>query len=277
MTERTDRNRETALRAYFSGAPGKLPGLRGIWLLVVASVLLLISVSLFSNSGSMSGGCAMFFAVPGIVVGLWGGGRLLRVQWNHRRRRLESAAGPGDEEVQGWLDQGISRVKDGALQSLGLSEEELVSDLLTIVAPVVWTTTGIGAGDLLFRTGSAGCARFGVYSIAVIALTDRHLGSFRCEYNFLQDTILDEKTCEYHYRDIVSVSTSEVSTTLLLPSGETRTTVQEFRVSVPNGEAIRITVDAPEIRRMIGADSFPSSGAEKAVRAIRAMLRQKKA
>ncbi len=269
--------RETALRTYFAASAEKPRVTRGTGLVVAAALLLLVSLSMLTSSGRMSGGCAMFFAAPGILLGLWGGGRLWQARSSRRRRLREAAEGPGAEEVQAWLDHGLDRVMDRSLRALGLSEEELVSDLLTIVAPVFWSTQGIRHGDLLFRTGSDGRARFGVYGVAVIALTDRHLGVFSCEYNFVRDDIRNEKTCEYHYRDIVSVSTGETSSSLLLPSGEKLATVQEFRVSVPNGEAIRITVDAPEIRRMTGADALPSSGAEKAVRAIRAMLRQKKA
>jgi len=277
MIERSDISRETALRTYFKASARKPRVTRNMGALVVATLLLLISVAMYTGSGTISQGCAMFFAIPGIVLGLWGGGKLWQARSKYRRQLLEAAAGPTDEEVQAWLDHGIARVKDRSLRALGLSDAELVSDLLTIVAPVLWSTEGIRQGDILFRTGNDSCARFGVYSVAIMALTERHLGIFRCEYNFVQDVIRNEKTCEYHYRDIVSVSTVEELRSLHLPSGEKLTAVQEFRVSVPNGEAIRITVDAPEIRRMTGADSLPSSGAEKAVRSIRAMLRDKKA
>jgi hypothetical protein len=197
--------------------------------------------------------------------------------WSRRWRRLrEAAAGPLDEEVQAWLDDGLDCVKERALLALSLSDEELVSELVTIVAPVLWSVDGIDHEDLSFRTGEDGCTRFGVYSLAVIALTQTNLGVFRCEYDFIQDAVRNESTCEYHYRDIVAVSTSKVSRSLRMRSGERLTETQEFRVSVPNGEAVRITVDAVEIRRMTGSDALPASGAEKAARAIRAMLRQKK-
>ncbi len=270
-------SRETALRAYFETPVQKIWASRGIGSVVAAALLLLVSLSMVTGSGQSVGGCAVFFAVPGILLGLWGGGRLWQARSSYRRQLRIAAAGPGDEDVQSWLDQDLGQVRRRALQALGLSDEELVSDLLTIVAPVLWSTRGIRPDDLLFKAGRDGRARFGVYSVAAIALTERHLGIFRCEYNFVRDEARNETTCEYHYRDIVSVSTSEVSSSLLLPSGEELTTVQEFRVSVPNGEAIRITVDAPAIRRLTGTDALPSSGAEKAVRAIRTMLRQKKA
>ena len=269
-------HQETALRTYFESAPRKPDMTRGMVYIVVATLLFLVSVSTSSGSGTLSGGCAMFFAAPAVVLGLWGAGKLWRAWAKYQRQLREAAAGPQDEEVQTWLDQGLDRVKEHALSSLGLTDDELVSDPLMVVAPVVWSVDGISDGDLLLRTGSDGCARFGVYSVATIALTERHLCAFRCEYSFVQDRIRNEKTCEYHYGDIVSVSTREEPCTLRLPSGKELAKVQEFRVSIPSGEAIRITVDVPEIRRMAGVDSLPTSGAEKAVRAIRAMLRQKK-
>lgn len=270
-------SRDARVRAYFKGSAREKLDSRGIGIVFLGGLLLLVSVSMYTSSGSFSGGCAVVFVIPGTVMGLWGGGRLWKAHADRRRWRNESAAAPQDDEVQHWLDDGLARVKDNALRALGLSESELVSDPLTIVAPVLWPISGIVQADLTYCKGRDGQARFGVYAVAVIALTDRHLGAYRCDYSFLEDRTFNEKTCEYHYQDIISVSTSEVPSSLSLSSGQELTAVQEFRVSVPNGEAIRITVDVPELRRMTGADSFPASGAEKAVAAIRAMLRHKKA
>jgi hypothetical protein len=183
---------------------------------------------------------------------------------------------PQDVEVQQWLDESMNRERTHALQALGIEGEELISDLLTIISPILWRTNGIDDNDLVWRRGLDNVVRLGVYRLTLIALTEHHFGVFTCDYNFIKDIALNQKTSEYHYRDIVAVSTAEESSSLSTPSGEKITTVQEFRVSVASGEAIRITVDAPQIRQMAGLGSLPASGAEKAVRAIRAMLRTKK-
>ena len=269
-------SRDTQLRSYFEAPQHKSHRVVGVVPLVAGALLLLVGTSLITGPGSMSGGCGMVIVVPGIIICFWGGVEFLWARSKRRQRLLAAAAGPRDEEVQARLDHGLGYVRDRSLAALGLSDEDLVSDLLTIVAPVLWSIEGVDSGDLLFRTGSDGCARFGVYSVAIIALTERQLSIFSCEYNFIRHAVLNEKTCEYHYSDIVSVSTGEQPSSRRLPSGERLTTVQEFRVSIPSGEAIRIAVDAPQIRRMTGAATFPASGSERAVQAIRAMLRQKK-
>lgn len=270
--------REAALRAYFQGVSAPATAPPGLASLGVGALLVLIGVAMTSGSRDASAGCGMAFVVPGLVVALWAGGRLWRGWSKARRGRARALAGPTDAAVQAWLDAGLRRVQEQALQALGLADEDLVSDLLTLVAPVVWETEGIRPTDLLMRVGLDGRTRFGVYSVAIIALTERHLGIFRCVYGFLEDRLRHESTCEYHYRDIVSVSTGEALSSLVLPSGKQLTTVQELRVSVPNGEAIRITVDVPGLRsRTGGAEMLPSTGAEKAVQAIRTMLRQQKA
>jgi hypothetical protein len=82
-------------------------------------------------------------------------------------------------------------------------------------------------------------------------------------------------TYEYHYKDVVSVSTQEVSSNYQLPDGQKLVRVQEFRLSVSSGESIRVTTSPYEIAKNEKAQ-LPPTGAEKAVSVLRNMLRTKK-
>lgn len=275
MNERRDPAREAALRSYF-GADADPGGGTGLRPLVVGAVLLLIGISIWSSPGSMAGGCAGFFLVPGLLIGLWGLAKLLRRQSRRRSRLQAAAAGPEDAEAQVWLDQGLERVRARALDELEILDENLKSDLLTILAPVLWGVKGIPEEDLILRTGADGQVRFGVYRVVIIALTEWIMGIFICEYDFIADEVHNAMTREYHYKDIVSVATGEARSSLVLASGEEVTSVRELRISLPNNESFKFTVEVPKIRRMTGLGSLPASGAESVVRTIRAMLRDKK-
>jgi hypothetical protein len=111
----------------------------------------------------------------------------------------------------------------------------------------------------------------------IICLTDRHLGSYTCDYNFVRDVVLNEETAEFHYHDVVSVATREYSNPYDLPTGEKLTTKQEFSLSVASGESIRISVETALIRQITGVERPPELGAESAVAQIRSMLRGYKA
>jgi hypothetical protein len=117
--------------------------------------------------------------------------------------------------------------------------------------------------------------RFGVYRVTIIQLTDRLLGAFSCDYDFVRDVALNEET-EEHYQDIVGVSTQELASSYTLPIGVKLTYAQQFRISVTSGEAIEVVIGADKLRKATGDDELPDTGAEKAVSVIRAMLRDKK-
>jgi len=101
------------------------------------------------------------------------------------------------------------------------------------------------------------------------------LASYICHYNFIRSTSLNEMTHEYHYRDVVSVSTQEVSSNYQLADGQKLIHVQEFRLSVASGESIRVTINPYQIAENKSAQ-LPPTGAERAVSVLRNMLREKK-
>jgi hypothetical protein len=129
----------------------------------------------------------------------------------------------------------------------------------------------------LWKQGDDGILRFGYYQMFIIRLTGRHLGSYVCNYNFVRDVALNEQTAEFHYHDVVAVTTQEQSHPYDLPTGNKLTTKQEFVLSVASGETIRVAVDTAQIRQITGVTKPPELGAESAVAQIRAMLRDYKA
>jgi len=182
-----------------------------------------------------------------------------------------------DSQVDEWLQDGIDKLLSESLYRLGLTERDVVGEPLIIRGPILWETHGIDNEDLVYKTGEDDFIRFGVYGVTIIQLTERHLGAYSCDYNFLKDVALNTETDEFHYQDIVSVSTKEQDSSYTLPSGQKLTSVQTFRLTVSSGDKVEVAIGANKISEVTGSDRIPETGAEKAVSVIRTMLREKKA
>jgi hypothetical protein len=182
---------------------------------------------------------------------------------------------PGDAEVDQWFREDVERITQQSLIKVGLDVRQLVREPLPITGPILWDTNGIPRKDLMWKKGKDGLIRFAINQVTVIHLSYQLLAAYSCDFNFLKNVTLNEETDEYHYRDIVSVSTQEDSTSYTLPSGISMVHSQAFRISVSSGESIKVVIDAKKLGE-ITKGTIPTTSAEKAVQVIRAMLREKK-
>jgi hypothetical protein len=184
---------------------------------------------------------------------------------------------PSDREVDRWFADGLARLKDHSLEKLDLTEEECAdSDLPPLVGPILWNVNGVAPEDVVWKSGQDRQARFGVYQLSFLWLADEHLGIFTCHYDFIRDALLNEITYGFFYRDIVSVSTHEEASALTLPTGQSLTSRQEFRISVANGRYFSMTVGSEQLQELTGAERIPEPGTEQAIRALRTKLKAKK-
>lgn len=183
---------------------------------------------------------------------------------------------PDDKQIDEWFREDLEQIKARSLNKLGLHEDDVKeTDPLPIQSPVLWRTIGIPNKDLLYRKGRDGTIRFTVYRVVIIQLARKLLAAYSCDFNFLKNVKLNEETKEFHYRDIVSVSTNEMSSSYKLPSGNSLVHAQAFRISAVNGESIEVIIGTSQIRKITGG-AMPETGAEKAVAVIRSMLRDNK-
>lgn len=248
----TDEEKRKQLRKYFSKPPTG-----------IAVVLLVVGI-LAALIGIVSDACTL---LGGVVIAIAGGVLLYYSR--------SAAAGPTDVQVDEWLEADIRALTPKALIKSGLTEQELVGDPLVVRGPIYWETTGVPKTDLVYKKGKDGVARFGVFDVSIIFLTDQRLTAYRCDFNFMKNVGLNEATTEYFYQDVVSVSTREISTSYTLPNNQKLVSAQAFSVQVPSGDAIKVVVSASKLEELTGAQ-MPPTGADNAVSVIRTMLRSKK-
>ena len=199
-------------------------------------------------------------------------------QWNNSLKKwgLTEELFEQNQEVPifDWLKEDMQTVIQRALNSLGLTKQELLREPMVIYGPLFWSTYGIPDDELLTVKFTDGSIVFSCYQLVVVCLSAERIATYSADFNFLRYAFLNEKSVEYLYRDIVSVSTEEKSTNYSLPNGKTMRRAQIFRLAVP-GDNIEIVINSPEIRDLLGGKPKLSDH-EQSVRVIREMLRTKK-
>ncbi len=254
MDEQKKRN---ALRTYFALPPK--PAM-AIILLILGVIAILVFLS-DTNQYGVCGGIGFFGALIGV-------GWLILMYGTKGNM-------PSDSQVDKWFTEDIARITEQSLSKVGLDKPELVKEPLPITGPILWATNGVPSTDLLWKKGKDGIVRFAINRVTVINLSNQLLAAYACDFNFIKNVTLNESTDEYHYKDIVSVSTQEDSTSYTLPTGVSLLKAQAFSLSVASGERIKVTIGAMKLTEITGG-TIPTTSAEKAVSVIRAMLREKK-
>jgi hypothetical protein len=185
---------------------------------------------------------------------------------------------PSDTQIDAWLKEGMQHLQEVAYRKTGIDRDMVVAlqGPLVVRGPILWNTVGIKKEDLTWKKGRDNLVRFGVYRVTIILLTENQLCSYSCDYNFIKDVPLNDRTDEYHYRDVVSVATREQSTSLTLPTGQKMTHAEEFRLTVSSGDSIAVLINTPELKKITGVETLPDSGVEQSISVIRAKLRDKK-
>lgn len=272
--------RELGLLRYFRAIPTPPDHREAVRAMVGGGALVLVGLVLgtFASTGLSR------LLIGGALLG--GGGVLvargsmhyLRDKYAYEKDLAAAFPRSTDDVVDLWLADGLARLRAHSLERLGLAEEDCEQvDVPPILSPIIWLKPGVPKENVVWQIGRDRRARFGIYGIAYLWFADNRLGIFRCDYNLIKDVALSEEIHQFHYQDIASVAMRETTSSLTLPTGVSLTSQQELTIAVANGSYFSITVDAEQLKRLTGAEHVPTSGAEKALSALRLRLEEKKA
>ncbi len=181
---------------------------------------------------------------------------------------------PTEPEIDNWYREDLAALKRRAMERLGLEPADLSSEPLVIAGPILWETQGIPNDELMWRRGRDGVARFSVWHVTIIFLTEHFLNSYSCNFNFLRNVALGELDSQFHYSSVVAVSMGELAQSYTLKTGQKLVRSQTFSLSFTDGKSINVVVSAKELKDLTRAQ-LPTTGVEKAVSTIKAMLRSK--
>lgn len=182
---------------------------------------------------------------------------------------------PGDQTVDAWLVDDIEHLKKRSMDRLNIEEAELIRDSVVIRGPILWSIYGVPTEELVWKKGKDARVRFSINAVTVVHLTEHRLSSYQCDYNFMRGVPLNERDDEFHYRDVVAVSTRDDSTNYTLPNGVLMKQAQLFKLAVSSGDSIQVIVNSSDLLEFTGG-SMLDTGIDSAVKALRKVLGEKK-
>lgn len=182
---------------------------------------------------------------------------------------------PSDQTIDLWLREDIEELKARSLSRLNLEGLEKVHEPIPIRGPILWAVRGVEQKEVAWLKGNDGRTRCSIYDVTVIHFTEHKLSAYQCTYNFMRGAPLNEHDDEYYYRDVVSVSSREISTNYTLPNNSVMKHAQSFTLSVASGEHIEVIVSSEDIVKFTGGE-VADTGLDDSIKAVRKVLGERK-
>jgi hypothetical protein len=212
-----------------------------------------------------------------IIIGTW-----KIVSWKRR---------PADRQMDAWIEEDLQSTEKRALERTGLDKSELVSETVLLTGLRFWN---IGGAEIGIQKGKDDIIRFTPIGVTVLNFTEHQLIAYQCALDLMTGNSLSESTDEYFYRDVVSLSMKTESLTwdkaMLSSAGLAKTPLVDLMkhgklqfnaanmvvLTTSGGTSIEVVLDDPTLIESVGGGRIPTEHADKAMQAVRKMLREKK-
>jgi hypothetical protein len=200
---------------------------------------------------------------------------------------------PSDHEMDGWTDEIMTDLIPRSLEKSDLDPSETIRDPVSIVSPRLRDRGGAFFG---LTRGRDRQIRYTPIHATVINFTQHQIVIYQCALDLTTGKPLNEGVDEYFYHDVVSVATQSQSWTftkeelghellsrcpgikramtddsLQLNSAET------FVLTTSGATSVRVVLKDPQLIACLGGGELTTEGADQATKAVRKMLREKKA
>jgi len=193
---------------------------------------------------------------------------------DYEKAYKETEPKPSDEQIDQWRQNDLNKIRTESMSKLDLVPEQVMGDAndpIMVVGPSAGALATMGKDNII---------RFSRHDVVIVYLTDYHLAAYSCTIDLSDGLQVHESTQEYHYTDVVSVATqtdnSRVFKVVVNGQDKPLANYQKFALSVASGERIEVAISFPQIDDVIKNARLAPTGAENAVKIIRARLREKK-
>jgi hypothetical protein len=291
--EQAAQQRKERFTKYFAKTPDPHDRSIALLLLGVAAGAFVIALAGFASGSGFLG-----------VVGLLGAGFAAYkgfLRKNEYDRAYEKAEPkPSDAEVDARLAEDLITIVRRAMERLGLTYDDLESAAqhwdpianlsrggtrlegagrrpLVVFGPTMPAAVAVGKDDVW---------RFSAYQVMVICPTSYHLAIYRTGLDFLTGGLRQEETQEYHYSDVVAVSTTSTPgqelNAELTAEGDSekvrfaRTILREFQIVVASGDRSKVVVGIADESDPEREATLQESRIDEVISSVRRMLREKK-
>lgn len=121
-------------------------------------------------------------------------------------RRLY-AMRPLQDEMCTWLVKDLKEtVKPKSVVSLSLNMSDVrPENFIIIPIPIYWTASGINASDVMRSQLADGTYIYTMWRVQILVLTKHFISLFKCNYNWLTNTVFGVSTNEFYFQDITSI------------------------------------------------------------------------
>lgn len=190
------------------------------------------------------------------------------------------ASMPSDPRIDQWFEEDLKKISTHALKKMDLSPDLLTEkEPLMIIGPIFWDWNdyGVPENDMWLKLGKDNVLRYTIISVLYIFTAEHLMAAYECIFNFLKNEKVHEDTYEFHYQDIVAVTTHENTHSRILPRQKKKQTLkeQEFHITVP-GESITIIIDSDTLTENTKGDVYRKDEVDRTVQRLRALIRDKK-
>lgn len=182
-----------------------------------------------------------------------------------------------DQEFDEILNEDLEMISRTALIKTDINSTELVNEEVFITGPKLWDTAG---AEIHYKKGKDKLLRFTPIAVTVINFTKNQLLLYNCTFDMITRKCLNESTEEYFYKDVVSVSSSTESKTIISSDKKIGTlqlnAAESFKLTTSGGTSVSVVLSDPTLIQIMGGGEIPKTRAEKAIQIVRKMLRDKK-
>ena len=187
---------------------------------------------------------------------------------------FSSKAADGDMDI--WFSEDIHEViKPKALEQLKINPSSIKDENIIIVPyPVYWQLPGFTAEQISRKIGEDGTYTYSIWLVQILIVTDNFISYYSCIYDWINSSIHDERTNEYFFDDIASVSNDTLNLKYKFIDYEEIEIGQAkvFKLTNMSGDRLSILTDIPSLNVPEGY----SNNLERLVQAIRILLRNRR-
>lgn len=170
--------------------------------------------ALCAYAGTLLGFIMIFYlrrAVPTIIVSLscfifafWHFYRWIMPYLNKKKLFAQR---PSDEQMIAWLIKDLKEnVKPKSITTLGLNMSDVrPENFIIIPVPVYWQTPGIDNDSIHRQKIEGDTYIYSIWRVQILVLTTHYISLYKCNYNWLNNSISSVSTNEFYFSDITSI------------------------------------------------------------------------
>ena len=114
---------------------------------------------------------------------------------------------PSKDDMAAWLIKDLKEtVKPKSIHTLGLNMSDVrPENFIIIPIPIYWTAPGIDGSQVKRASLDDGTFTYSMWRVQILVLTKHFISLFKCNYNWLDNSISSISTNEFYFQDITSI------------------------------------------------------------------------